>query len=329
MGSIQQGMVIHAPSPFPPVRKVGAAGVTVSTMGLGGAPLANFFRPIPEAEIAQLIDYCVEKGISFFDTAPQYGCGLSEQRLGRALQTVPRPRFTLATKVGYMIQGQKRLRKSYSRDSILRSLEESLKRLGLGRIDVVHIHDPDKHYREALEVAFPTLAELRSQGVIGAIGAGMNQWQMPLKFAFHADFDCFLVAGRYTLLKQDSLPLLDFCQQKGIAIFLGGVYNTGILATGAVEGARYNYHLATPAILARVRQIEAVCQRHNIALRAAALQFAAAHPAVASLVIGMECAGEVDDALEALHRPIPADLWQELRAERLLDERAPVPPHQP
>jgi D-threo-aldose 1-dehydrogenase len=192
-------------------------------------------------------------------------------------------------------------------------------------VDIVHIHDPDNYYQQALDVVFPTLADLRAQGVIGAIGAGMNQWQMPLEFARNADVDCFMVAGRYTLLEQASLPLLDYCQEKGIALLLGGVYNTGILATGAVPEARYNYRPASPAILNRVQNLEAICQKYTVPLRAVALQFPAAHPAVASLVLGMESDDEVDDALLALSHPVPPELWLEFQAAGLIDESAPLP----
>lgn len=310
-------------------RLIGSVHLPISLIGLGGAPLANFFRQIPDEDIELLICYCIEKGISLFDTAPQYGAGLSERRLGAALCTVPRDRFTLSTKVGRLVQPDGKMKIDYTRDGILRSLEESLERLGIGHVDIVHIHDPDHHYQEALDVVFPTLAELRAQGVIGAIGAGMNQWQMPLEFARNADFDCFMVAGRYTLLEQASLPLLNYCQEKGIALLLGGVYNTGILATGAVPEARYNYRPATPAILKRVEQLEAICQKYAVPLRAVALQFPAAHPAVASLVLGMESDDEVDDALLALRHPVPPEVWREFQAAGLIDESAPLPATKP
>jgi D-threo-aldose 1-dehydrogenase len=308
-----------------PTRLVGKAGVRIPLLGLGCAPLANYFNNLPEQQVEDLICYSFEKGASFYDTAPQYGYGLSEKRLGQALYNVPRDAFTLATKVGRVVEGEKKLKVDYTHDGILRSLEESLNRLKLGRIDIAHIHDPDNHFREALDMAFPTLAELRSQGVIRAIGAGMNQWQMLLEFARSADFDCFMLAGRYTLLEQKSLPLLDYCQQKGIAIFLGGVYNTGILATGAIPGARYNYHAASETILDRVRRIEAVCQKYAIPLRAAALQFPVAHSAVTSLVVGAESREEFAQTFDGLCVSIPNEFWQDLHAAGLIDEKAPVP----
>jgi D-threo-aldose 1-dehydrogenase len=250
---------------------------------------------------------------------------LSEKRLGVALKEVPRADYVLASKVGRLVAGETQLEVDYSRAGVVRSLEESLVRLDQDRIDIAHIHDPDQHFREALDIAFPALAALRAQGVIGAVGAGMNQWPMLLEFARSADFDCFMLAGRYTLLEQESLLLLDFCSQKGIAIFLGGVYNTGILATGAIAGARYSYRPAPPEILERVSRIEAVCSAFGVPLRAAALQFSAAHPAVKSLVIGAESRQEFDQAFDGLCFPIPPDFWQALRAARLIDEKAPVP----
>lgn len=198
--------------------------------------------------------------------------------------------------------------------------------MGVDRIDILLIHDPDDHYREALDVVFPILADLRSQGVIQAVGAGMNQWQMELQFAREADFDCFLLAGRYTLLEQSSLDeFLPYCVAHRISLLLGGVLNSGILATGAVPGATYNYEQAPAEVADRVRRIEAVCVRYNIPLRIAALQFPLAHPAVASLVVGARSPAEVQANIDALNVQIPTDLWDELRAEGLLHPAAPVP----
>ena len=307
-----------------PVACVGHSGVCVSQLGLGCAPLADYFTRIPDQQAIDLICYALEKGTNFFDTAPRYGHGLSEQRLGMALYNVPRERYVLATKVGWLISGE-RMRADFSRDGILRSLESSLKRLGLERVDIVHLHDPDNHYRQALDEAFPILAELRAQGVIGAIGAGMNQWQMLADFAREADFDCFMMAGRYTLLEQQSLDFLDLCQARGISVFLGGVYNTGILATGANPNARYNYRQAPSDVMDRVQQIETVCQAYGVPLRSAALQFPLAHPAVASIVIGAESADEFAQAFEGLCWHIPPGLWHDLQELDLIDKTVPIP----
>ncbi len=209
---------------------------------------------------------------------------------------------------------------------MLRSFEESLQRLGLERVDILHIHDPDEYYREALDVVFPVLADLRRQGVIRAVGAGMNQWGMLADFARNADFDCFLLAGRYTLLEQGALDeLLPLCEEKDIGVFLGGVFNSGILATGASPGAKYNYADAPPEVLEKVSRIEAVCARHDVPLHVAALQFPLAHPAISSLVVGARSTEEMQANMAALWTAIPEDLWEELRAEGLLHEEAPVP----
>jgi D-threo-aldose 1-dehydrogenase len=313
------------PAELMPITLIGPAQVRVPQLGLGGAPLASYFQPIPDQQAEDLICYALESGANFFDTAPRYGKGLGEQRLGLALQNVPRQSYALATKVGWLITSKDQMRPDFSRSGILRSLEESLERLGVERIDVVHLHDPDNHYRQALDEAFPTLADLRSQGLIGAIGAGMNQWQMLADFARNADFDCFMLAGRYSLLEHDSLEFLDLCQVKGIGVFLGGVYNTGILATGAVSGARYNYRPAPPEIMERVKRIQDVCASYHVNLRSAALQFPLAHPAVASVVVGAESREEFAQAFEGLCEKIPSELWHDLRDQGLFPKNAPIP----
>jgi D-threo-aldose 1-dehydrogenase len=254
----------------------------------------------------------------FFDTAPLYGSGRSENWLGTALRGVSRDSFRLASKAGYALLPDGTAKTDLSRDGILRSVEGSLERLGVSWLDIVHVHDPDCCLREALDVAIPTLCGLREQGVIRAVGAGMNQWEMLLEFARHADVDCFLLAGRYTLLEQAALPLLDVCRAKGLAVFLGGVYNTGILATGSVPNARYNYRPAPPEVMARVRALEAACGQHGVPLQAAALQFPLAHPAVRSLVIGADSPAQFASATAAVDVPIPTGLWTELHQQGLI-----------
>ena len=210
----------------------------------------------------------------------------------------------------------------------MRSLEESRKRLGIERIDIVYIHDPDVNdsFKQALEEAFPALAELKRQGVIGAIGAGMNQAEMLCDFAKNADFDCFLLAGRYTLLDQIALQeLLPLCQKKNISIVVGGAYNSGILATGAVEGAHYNYAPAPPEIMEKTRKIETVCERFNIPMKAAALQFPFGHPTVVSNIPGVKTKERFEENLSLFTYPIPADLWAALKEEKLVVAEAPVP----
>ncbi len=192
-------------------------------------------------------------------------------------------------------------------------------------VDILHIHDPDNHQREALETAFPALAELRSQGVIKAIGSGMNQWQMLEHFARNADFDVFLLAGRYTLLEQTSLDFLQLCQAKGIGIFLGGVYNSGILASDLQAGAKYNYADAPEPIMVKARAIKALCDQYGVPLNVAALQFARAHPAVTALVVGAVSPAEVKTNLHSLGVAVPAALWQDLQVQGLIETDAPVP----
>ena len=280
---------------------------------------------IHQEQVAELVRFVLAQPNPLFDTAPLYGSGESENWLGAALQGVKRESYLVATKVGWDIHPDGPATTDLSRDGILRSVEGSLKRLGVEYLDVVHLHDPDGRLKEALDVAFPTLYELRNQGLIRAVGSGMNQWQMLLEFAQQADIDCCLLAGRYTLLEQKSLALLEQCRQRGIALFLGGVYNSGILVTGAVPGARFQYAEAPSDIVERVRRLEAVCARHGVKLQAAALQLPLAHPAVRTLVIGANSVSEFSSALAAMNAPIPAALWDELRGEGLIEPGAPVP----
>ena len=303
---------------------------TVPMFGLGTAPLggtdSSAFSVGSDRRATETVLHCLSKGVTFFDTAPLYGSGLSEQRLGAALTGVPRSQIVVESKIGVVVNPDGTTTRSYDRDMVLRSVEDSLKRLRLDYLDTCLIHDADTHFREALEEAYPALVELKSQGIIRGIGAGMNQWEMEAEFSRQAEFDCFLLAGRYSLLEQDPVhEFLPLCERKEISVFLGGVFNTGILATGAVRGARYQYAEAPPEIMDKTRKIEVVCARHKITLKSAALQFPLAHPAVKSLVVGMVTPQEIDENLAALSTPIPPDFWGELRALGLIDPAAPVP----
>jgi D-threo-aldose 1-dehydrogenase len=303
--------------------------VIVPRVGMGTAPLTR----ATEAQAVASIQAALEAGLNYFDSAPYYGVGLAEKYLGAALKGVPRERYVLQTKVGRLLTADgpppggwdNAIVFDFSRDGVRRSLESSLKRLGVDAVDTLLVHDPDNHYRQAVDEAFPALADLRAQGVIRAIGAGMNQWEMLADFVRHADPDCFLLAGRYTLLEQTSLDFLALCQSRGIQVYLGGVFNSGILARGAGAGATYNYHAAPPAVEARVRRLEAVCARHGVPLKTAALHFPTAHPAIAALILGVESPAEVAENVAAWQSPPPAALWADLRAEGLLAEGAPVP----
>jgi D-threo-aldose 1-dehydrogenase len=318
------------------LKQVGTTRLQVTRLGLGGAPLGGLSAEGARDTVAAGYDL----GIRYFDTALLYGRGNSETFIGRALADVPRDGFVLSSKVGRVLnpvssQPDAKIQGApppyevvfdFSRDGILRALEESLARLGLDRIDIAYIHDPDDHYQQAIDEAFPTLAELRSQGVVSAIGAGMNEWQPLARFARDGDFDCFLLAGRYTLLDHSGLDeLLPLCQQKGISVVLGGPYNSGVLASDLQSGSTYFYLETPPDVLDRARQIKAVCDRHGVPLKAAALQFGLAHPAVAATIPGPRSPAEVEENVRMVSHPIPADLWAELKAARFIPDHAPEP----
>lgn len=286
--------------------------------------MGNMFRPLTDTESVELIECALGQGVNFFDTAPLYGAGVSELRLGLALRGVPRDSYILQTKVGRLVQPDGSVSFDYSRDGVLRSIDESLTRLKLDRIDNLLIHDPDFNFGPAIYEAYPTLAELRMQGVVKMIGAGMNQFEMLHDFADCGDFDCFLLAGRYSLLQQHSLGFLDMCQQRGINVWLGGTYNSGILATGAVPNAKYMYVNAPKRILARVHKLEVICAEYNVPLRVVAAQFPLAHPAVTRVIFGALSAQEFTETVAGFTHPIPAALWARLKAEGLIQVAAPT-----
>ncbi|MBX3012472.1 MAG: aldo/keto reductase [Caldilineaceae bacterium] len=303
----------------------GKNSLQVTNLGFGTAPIGNTVA-VSDADSDATIQFAYEQGIRLFDSAPLYGRGDSELRVGRALQGIPRDSYVISTKIGRVLNADRSdMVYDYSYDGVMRSLEGSLQRLGTDHVDIVLVHDPDDNEQNALAGAFPTLQNLRSQGVIKALGAGMNQWEMEQRFAQQADPDVFLLAGRYTLLEQTSLGFLQLCQEKGIGIFLGGVYNSGILATGPTATAQYNYRNAPPEILEKAGKIQAICQHYGVPLNRAALHFARAHATITSLVVGAVKPAEVAANIEALATPIPAELWQDLRAAGLIEAAAPVP----
>lgn len=310
-------------------RTIGQTAVTVTALGLGGAPLSH--PSVDPAVAAETVRAALALGVRLLDTAPLYGQGESERRFGQALAGVPRGSFALATKVGRWLpadvpvsDGQ--LPFDYSEDGVRRTVEASLTRLGLDWVDILHVHDPDAHEQVALDSAFRALRRLKEQGICRAIGAGMNQAAMLTRFVRAGVVDCVLAAGRYTLLDQIGLrELLPACQERGVGVIIGGPYNSGILATGARPGATFNYTAAPPDLLDRTARIEAVCNRHGVPLRAAALQFPLAHPAVVSVIPGARSVAEAEDNARLIDWPIPAACWQELRAERLVDAAAPLP----
>jgi len=327
----------------------------VTTMGLGGTGLGNMYRAVDPGEAIATVGAAYERGVRYFDTAPVYGFGLSETRLGQAIKGLPRRDIVISSKVGYDLvpippeelkpalwddPPAIRADFDYSRDAVMRSLEGTLKRLGTDYVDMVAIHDPDEaihfapgedpyarsRFREAMDGAYPALDELRAQGVIKAVGVGINQWQMLSDFVTAGRFDYFLLAGRYTLLEQEPLEaLLPVCEARGTRLVIGGPYNSGILATGAVAGATFNTRLASEHVLDRVRRIEDVCARHDVPLPAAALQFPLAHPIAVSVIPGARSIAEFDQNLAYLRHDIPPALWAELKAEGLIDPKAPVP----
>jgi D-threo-aldose 1-dehydrogenase len=317
----------------------GTTGLTVTRLGLGSAPLGGLFNPVSPEQVHAVVRRAYDLGLRLFDTAPLYGHGNAESRLGDVLSKVVRSDFVLSTKVGRLLRAdappepRQQFKEvppvnpvfDFSYDGAMRSVEESLERLKLDRVDILHIHDPDDYYEEAISGAYRALDKLRSEGTIGAVGAGMNQAEMLARFAREADFDCFLVAGRYTLLDQAALKqLLPICIEKNIAIIIGGVYNSGIL-TNPVEGATFNYAPAQRPWLEKAQRLKATCDRHRVPLMAAAIQFPLAHPAVATVVTGARSVEELEENARMLRWEIPGDLWQELRAEGLLPPDAPVP----
>jgi D-threo-aldose 1-dehydrogenase len=311
------------------VVRLRGTSVEVSRFGLGTAFIGTAAAPAEQDRAIAAVTAALRSGVRYYDTAPLYGLGHAERLLGRALAGQPREAFTVLTKVGRPVRpgpdGQPASVFDFSEAAALRSLEESLGRLGLDRADIVLVHDPDDYYDEAMSGAYPALRKLRSDGVVGAIGAGVNHAWLAAKVVRDANPDCVLVAGRYTLLDQRALDeLLPLCAKRGVAVLIGGVFNSGILAS-PVDGACFDYAPASQKMLERARRIEEVCSRHRVPLKAAALQFPLGHPAVSSVVSGCRSPAEVEENLRMLRLEIPAGLWDDLRAEGFLHAEAPTP----
>lgn len=316
---------------------MGKTTLRVTGLGLGTAPLGGLYEAVAEDDADAVVETAWERGIRLFDTAPQYGHGNAERRLGRNLKHRPRDEFVVATKVGRLLRPEPLREKRYyfgtpdeipvfdfSYDGVMRSVEESLRRLELDRVDILHIHDPDDHPDEALDGALRALVQLRSEGTIAAVGSGMNQSAMLTRFARTGQFDCFLLAGRYTLLEQNALDdLLPQAAQRGIAIIAGGVYNSGLLADPSA-GTHYNYDVAPPDLIARAQRLQDVCRAHGVPLRAAAIQFPAFHPAIPAVLTGARNAAELLDTCELYGTSIPDELWNDLKAQGLLRTDAPT-----
>jgi D-threo-aldose 1-dehydrogenase len=333
-------------------RTIGTTGLAVTRLSFGGASIGGLFRRVGEGEAERVIRHAWDLGIRSFDTAPLYGYGESERRIGRALADRARDDFVVSTKVGRLVYpadaipsgadidrqaiGTRedafyhrtepvRLVFDYSYDGVMRSIEASLARLQLDRIDIALIHDPDDHWEAAIGGAYRALDRLRSDGVVRAIGAGMNQAPMLARFVRETDIDVVLAANRYTLLDQEAIhDLLPLCLQRGIAVLIGGVMNSGILVDPSPAG-RFDYVTAPVEVVERARRLAVVCDRHGVELRTAAILFPLAHPAVSSLVTGVRSTEHLDEYPRAMAMDLPPELWAELRAEGLLDPAAPVP----
>ncbi len=336
-----------------PLRQLNRGDLKLSALGFGAAPLGNLYQPVAEADARATLEAALEMGATYVDTAPYYGFGLSERRVGDVLRE--RQGWTLSSKVGRLLRplpapsgdAERHGFRSpmpfeplydYTYDGVLRSYEDSLQRLGLTRIDILYVHDigalthGDRHAETFHQLTagggFRALEDLRASRAITAFGLGVNECEVCLQAIEHVDLDVILLAGRYTLLEQGALDdLLPQCARRGISIVIGGPFNSGILATGAKAGGpiRYDYAPAPASVIQRVARIEAICEAHGAPLAAAALQFPLAHPSVVSVIPGMDRPARVREAVDLYHTPIPADVWDELRQQGLIRPDAPVP----
>lgn len=335
-------------------RRLGGQGLEVTELGFGAASLGNLYQPVSDTEARSVIEAAYAGGVRYFDTAPHYGFGLSERRLGDGLRAHDRAQFVLSTKVGRLLAPSRdgavpAVRHGfhsalpfepvfdYSYQGVMRSFEDSLQRLGLARIDVLLIHDIGKAthgpantelFRLCMEGGYKALDELRAKGLVGAIGLGVNEYEVCQDAMQWGRFDCFLLAGRYTLLEQQSLDtFMPACARHGATVIIGGAYNSGILATGTRgPGPRYfNYAPAPDAIVERVGRLESVCDEFGVTLAAAALQFPLAHPVVASVIPGVATVGQFEQTLRLFGENIPEAFWHTLKARGLLRAEAPIP----
>lgn len=332
-------------------RRLGKSPLSVTQLGVGTAPLGDLYQKVAEADAREMLETGHDLGLRLFDTAPLYGSGLAEHRTGGVLRQKARDELVVSTKVGRWFRpapgGAHRgnwagglefnAALDYSYDGAMRSFEQSLLRLGLSRVDVLLIHDVDVHthgtreacdrcFDQAMEGAYRALLELRQSGDVAAIGVGVNESDMCARFARAGDFDCMLLAGRYTLLEQGGLDeFLPLCEAKNIGVLAGGTFNSGILASGPRQGSKYNYAEAPANVRERVARLGEVCRAHGVPLAAAAIQFPLGHPQVSSVVIGAVSAREIQQNFDWMQTPIPSALWADLRSEGLLRADAPVP----
>jgi D-threo-aldose 1-dehydrogenase len=321
---------------------LGRSTTRVTELSLGAAPLGNLFTALSDEQARRTVDAAWDCGVRYFDTAPHYGLGLSERRLGSALRERPRDQYVVSTKVGRLLRpahdpaGDDLAQGfavpsdfervwDFSAAGVRRSLEDSLTRLGLDRIDIVYLHDPDDHEEQAFGSAYPELERLRAEGMVGAIGAGMNQTRMLDRFVRETDVDVVLLAGRYSLLDHTALDqLLPDAVRRGVSVVVGGVFNSGLLADPK-PGATFDYAPASAELLDRALRLKALCQEFGVPLRAAALQFPLGHPAVDGILVGARSAAEIRDAASMASMEIPSQLWGALRVEELLPADAPLP----
>ena len=329
---------------------IGRRGIHVSPLGFGGAPIGNLYAPVAEADVQAALHGALERGIRYFDTAPFYGHGLSEERIGRALAGSPRDAFVVSTKVGrrierdelregmlndvYAVRGSRAVF-DYSRDGVQRSFEASLQRLGVAYIDILFLHDigrlthGDRHrevLKQALDESLPAMAVLRDSGAVGAIGIAVNEQAVCLEVLPRFDLDYIMLAGRYTLLEQqDSSEVMAEAKARGVRVLIAGPYNSGLLGPANGPGATYNYAPVDAPTLERARRIYAQCAAEGVDVGAAALQFPLAHPAVACVVAGLRTVEEVTIAVTRMTTPIPARLWERLKYAGVVDPGAAVP----
>lgn len=332
-------------------RPLGATALRLPELGFGTAPLGNLYHPMAEAQAQAMLELAWNSGFRYFDTAPHYGQGLSERRLGDSLRQHRGRDYILSSKAGRLLKpatySQERhgfsstmpfdIHYDYSYDGIMRSFEDSLQRLGLARMDILFMHDigsathgsaNDELFPIAMSGGYRAMNELREQGLVQAIGLGVNEYAVCEAAMEHGDWDCFLLAGRYTLLEQAALDsFLPRCRQRKCSVVIGGAYNSGILATGTKAGgtAHYNYAPAPPRVIHQVKQLEMLCDRYRFPLAAAALQFPLAHPAVASVIPGMGSTRQVTQTLSLMNTHIPDAFWRDLRSQGLVHPEAPLP----
>ena len=327
------------------VVSIGTTGVAITRLGFGSSSIGGLFAAVDAEAASGTLEHAYAMGIRYFDVAPLYGYGDAERRLGAMLRAKPRDAYVVSTKVGRLVRreadvppesdidrqrvddrddalyagiGDRRIVFDYTADGVARSIDESLERLGLDRVDIAFIHDPDDHWQDAIEGAYPALHRLREEGIIRAIGVGMNQAEMLDQFARETDIDVVLLAGRYTLLDQTAgAGLLPTCRRRGISVIVGGVMNSGILANPSGLG-RYDYRPAPADIAQRVRAIGAICERHDVPIKAVAIQFPFGHPAVAGLVAGVRTIEHLSEYPALMGQPIPGALWADLRDAGLL-----------